>query len=224
MAIHQWPSAEQPRTKLLEKGPESLSDAELLAIFLRTGIAGKNAVELSRDLLHTFGSLRGLIKAQASEVCAVMGMGLAKYAHLRAAAELGRRILKEKLVRGAALCNPEDAGTFLRAQLQDRDREYFAALFLDNANQVIQYEELFVGTVNQCAVYPRHVVKAALAYNASAVIIAHNHPSGNPQPSHADYSLTKQLQEALRHLDIHLLDHMVVGINQCYSMAAAGEL
>lgn len=162
MAIHEWPETERPRERLLSQGPEALSDAELLAIFLRTGIAGKSAVDLARELLHRFGGLRGLLTATRSEFCAARGLGAAKYALLQATLEMGRRHLRERLVRGGPITCPEEIRDFLTARLRDSRREVFAVLFLDNRHRVLQFEELFHGTIDGASVYPREVVRRAL--------------------------------------------------------------
>jgi len=222
MPIHHWPQGEQPREKLLAQGPTALSDAELLAIFLRTGVAGKSAVDLARDLMQTFGSLRSLLNAEHKQLCAFKGMGTTKYVQLQACLELSKRYFKEPLRRGDAIKNPQDTQKYLRAQLRDRHQEVFVCLFLDAANRVISYEELFFGSISATAVYPRQVVKRALFHNANAVIVAHNHPSGVNEPSQADCHLTGQLQQALGLLDIRLLDHLVIGDGPAYSMAEHG--
>src|SRR5690625_2084561 len=197
MAITDWPLAERPREKLLEKGPQSLSDAELLAIFLRTGIRGTTAVDLARQLLIDFGSLRRLLEADLTEFSAHKGLGPAKFAQLQAVLEMGRRHLWERLQRGEALTSPGDTRRFLQAKLRDYPHEVFACLLLDNRHRVIAFEEMFRGTIDAASVYPREIVKLALARNAAAMIVAHNHPSGVAEPSRADEHLTRRLQEAL---------------------------
>lgn len=224
MAISSWPQAERPREKLLERGPGSLSDAELLAIFLRTGVAGKTAVDVARELLVQFGSLRTLLAAEREVLCAVPGLGDAKYAQLMAALEMGRRHLGELLSRGATLGSSRDTRDYLRACLRDRTYEVFCALFLDNRHRVLAFEELFRGTLNGTAVYPREVVKHALRHNAAAVIFAHNHPSGVAEPSRADEILTVRLKEALALVDIQVLDHIVVGDGEMASFSERGLL
>lgn len=224
MAITDWPELERPREKLLERGPEALSDAELLAIFLRTGVPGKTAVDVARDLLSRFGSLRELLAAGVDELCQVPGIGEAKYVQLQAGLEMGRRYLAERLVRGESLSSTADTRQFLQAQLRDRQNEVFCVLFLDNRHRVLVFEELFQGTLNGTAVYPREVVKQALKYNAAAVILAHNHPSGVAEPSRADEQLTSRLKEALALVDIRLLDHLVVGDGEMVSFSERGLL
>jgi DNA repair protein RadC len=224
MPITDWPEAERPREKLLARGAEALSDAELLAIFLRTGVAGKTAVDVARELLAQFGGLRPLLAAEHAVLCAVPGLGNAKYAQLMAALEIGRRHLGEALTRGVALESSRDTREYLRACLRDQAHEVFCGLFLDNRHRVIAFEELFAGTLNGTAVYPREVVKHALRYNAAAVIFAHNHPSGVAEPSRADEVLTARLKEALALVDIRVLDHVVVGDGDMVSFSERGLL
>ena len=224
MPITDWPMAERPREKLLARGPEALSDAELLAIFLRTGVAGKTAVDVARELLVQFGGLRPLLAAERSALCASPGLGDAKYAQLMAALEIGRRHLGERLTRGVALESSRDTRDFLKACLRDLTQEVFCALFLDNRHRVIAFEQLFTGTLNGTAVYPREVVKHALRHNAAAVIFAHNHPSGVAEPSRADEVLTARLKEALALVDIRVLDHLVVGDGDMVSFSERGML
>jgi DNA repair protein RadC len=222
MAITDWPAAERPREKLLANGATSLSDAELLAIFLRTGVRGKSAVDLARDLLSRFGSLRGLLAADREALCAVSGLGEAKYIQLVAALEVGRRHLGARVARGEALQSPRDTLDYLQASLRDRPYEVFCCLFLDNRHRVLAFEELFRGTLNGTAVYPREVVKRALALNAAAAILVHNHPSGVAEPSRADEVLTDRLQEALSLVEVRLLDHIVVGDGETVSFSERG--
>ncbi len=224
MPITDWPKIERPREKLLARGPQVLSDAELLAIFLRTGVAGKTAVDVARELLTQFGGLRPLLAAERAALCAAPGLGDAKYAQLMAALELGRRHLGEALTRGAVLESARDTREFLKACLRDQTHEVFCGLFLDNRHRVIAFEELFAGTLNGTAVYPREVVKHALRHNAAAVIFAHNHPSGVAEPSRADEVLTARLKEALALVDIRVLDHVVVGDGDMVSFSERGLL
>jgi DNA repair protein RadC len=220
MPITDWPAAERPREKLLARGAAVLTDAELLAIFLRTGLAGRTAVDLARDLLGRFGSLRGVLRARREE-CAVPGFGEAKYAQLQAALEIARRNLAEALAGRQALKDPAAVRRLLQARLRDREHEIFAALFLDNQHRVIAFDELSQGTIDGASVYPREVIKAALRHGAAAVIFAHNHPSGVAEPSSADRTLTERLKNALAQVDIRVLDHFVVG-EQVVSFAERG--
>lgn len=211
MAISNWPSAERPREKLLHKGAGSLSDAELLAIFLRTGTAGHTALDLARNLLADFGSLRGILNSSAEQFCRHKGLGEAKYVQLQATLEVARRHLGEELERVDCLTSPCKTSRYLRARLRDYEHEVFVCLMLDNRNRVIVCREMFRGTVDGASVYPREVVKQALADNAAAVIIAHNHPSGVCEPSQADIRITRDLRDAMALVDIRLLDHVIVG-------------
>jgi DNA repair protein RadC len=211
MAISHWPSAEKPREKLLARGASTLSDAELLAIFLHTGVPGLTAVDLSRELLADFGSLRGVLDSGRERLCRRKGLGPAKFALLQAALEIARRHFAEELARGDCLTRPAQTMNYLRARLRDYEHEVFACLMLDNRNRVIALRELFRGTVDGASVYPREVVKQALADNAAAVIFAHNHPSGVCEPSQADIRITERLRQALALVDIRVLDHVIVG-------------
>ncbi len=224
IAIKHWPSAERPREKLLLKGAKALSDAELLAIFLRTGCAGKSAVDLARELLTHFGGLRPLLEARQTEFCQGLGLGQAKYTQLQAVIEMARRHLAETLHKVDVLSSPAAVKQFLRAQLRHKPHEVFAALLLDNQNRLIAYDELFTGTIDGASVYPREVVKKVLAHNAAAVIFAHNHPSGIAEPSRADHAITKRLNEALALIDVRVLDHIIVGDGQEVSFAEQGWL
>lgn len=224
MSIRHWPAAERPREKLLARGPESLSDAELLAIFLRTGTAGSNAIDLSRQLLEQHGGLRACLDLPAKRLETCRGLGPATTALLQAALELGRRYLLADLKRGAVLANPGATRQFLQARLRGYPHEVFACLFLDNRHRVIEYEALFRGTIDGASVHPREVVKAALGHNAAAVILAHNHPSGVAEPSQADLHLTRRLREALGLVDIRVLDHLVIGDGEAVSFAERGLL
>jgi DNA repair protein RadC len=224
MTIADWPVDDRPREKLLAKGPAALSDAELLAIFLRIGVSGKSAVDLARDLLREFGSLSRLCAASAQELCRLPGVGPAKYAQLQAVIEMARRALREKLSSGNALNSPAAVRDYLRLRMQSLPHEVFVALFLDSQNRVIDAEELFRGTLTQTSVYPREVVKRALHHNAGAVILAHNHPSGVAEPSHADETLTQALKQALALVDIRVLDHFIVAGGGVLSFAERGLL
>jgi len=222
MAITDWPEGERPREKLLQKGAASLSDAELLAIFLRTGVTGKSAVDLARELLTRFGNLTQLVAASEADFCETKGMGQAKYVQLQAILEMSRRALKEELQRGDALNSPRAVRDFLQLLLGGRQQEIFVVLFLDTQHRVIASEELFHGTLSQTSVYPREVVKRALAHNAAAVILAHNHPSGVAEPSQSDQHLTTALKQALGLVDVRVLDHFVVSVGQVLSFAEKG--
>jgi len=222
MAITDWPTQERPRERLLAQGAQALSDAELLAIFLRTGVSGKSAVDLARELLHSFGSLTALARASAEEFCAVPGVGPAKYAQLQAVMEMARRALKEQAQRCDALTSPQAVRDYLRLQLASREYEVFMAVFLDTQNRVITMEELFRGTLRETSVYPREVVKRALQLNASALIFAHNHPSGVAEPSRADEVITRTLKQALALVDVRVLDHFIVAAGGGVSLAERG--
>ncbi|WP_299199472.1 DNA repair protein RadC [uncultured Amphritea sp.] len=222
MAITDWPEAERPREKLLRQGAASLSDGELLAIFLRTGVKGCSAVDLARRLLTQFGGLRPLIKADQQAFCQQLGLGPAKYVQLQAVMEISRRCQAEQLQRDSALTSPDLVRDYLQLQLSDRSREVFACLLLDSQHRVICFEELFKGTIDSATVHPREVVKLALSHNAAAMILAHNHPSGIAEPSLADQNITQRIKEALSLVDIRLLDHMVVGAGVTVSLAERG--
>ncbi len=224
MSIKNWPAAERPREKLLHHGCHALSDAELLAIFLRTGTRGKTAVDLARELLHSFGSLRALLTCELDEFVQHKGLGSAKFAQLQAVVEMSRRHLSEALVKTDLLNNPEMTKQFLHAKLRDYQHEVFAVLYLDSQHQVLQFEELFQGSIACATIYPREVVKSALKYNAATIIFAHNHPSGLAEPSQADQQITLKLKSALALVDIQVLDHIVIGDNQCTSFAERGLL
>jgi DNA repair protein RadC len=224
MTIRDLPAQERPREKLLQAGPGSLSDAELLAIFLRTGIPGKSAIDLARDLLETFGGLRALLAAPRKAFCAAPGLGDAKYAQLQAVVEMAQRCLREELGRRDVLTSPRQTRDYLGLRLHAHPHEVFACLFLDNRHRVIAYEELFRGTIDGASVHPREVVRRALHHNAAALILAHNHPSGVAEPSQADRQITQRLQEALSLIDVRVLDHIVVGHNETRSLAEMGML
>jgi DNA repair protein RadC len=224
MAIKDWLIEDRPREKLLQRGSAALTDAELLAIFLRTGVQGKSAVDLARDLLADFGSLKALLDADQQRFCQAHGLGDAKYAQLQAVLEMAKRHFKEVLQRGNALTSPDITRAYLSAQLRGYSYEVFACLFLDNQHRVIQLDELFRGTIDGASVYPREVVKQALHHNAAAVIFAHNHPSGITEPSTADKHITEKLKQALALFDIRVLDHFIIGDGQPYSFAEHGLL
>jgi DNA repair protein RadC len=224
MSILDWPENERPREKMLLRGADALSDAELLAIFLRTGVKGKSAVDLARELLLQFGSLRALLEADRKTFCEGQGLGNAKYILLQATLEMSRRYLSENMLREDTLSSPDHTRRYLMARMRDYRREVFACVFLDNRHRVICYEELFFGTIDCASVHSRELVQQALIHNASAVILAHNHPSGIAEPSHADRELTKQLQKALSLIDVRVLDHIVVGDGTTVSFAERGYL
>ena len=222
MAITDWPEDERPREKLLQKGAAALSDAELLAIFLRVGLPGKSAVDLARELVAHFGTLQRLFSAQPQELYAIKGIGEAKYVQLQAVLEMARRALEEELQHVDVMSSPSAVRRYLQSWLRNRSYEVFVGIFLDTRNQVITTEELFRGTLNQTSVYPREVARRALQLNAAALIVAHNHPSGSAQASAADELLTRQLKAALALLDVALLDHLIVAGNKVISMAEQG--
>lgn len=224
MAIKDWPAAERPREKLLLRGSAALSDAELLAIFLRTGVNGCSAVDLSRQLLATFGSLQSLLSASQEEFCAARGLGRAKFAQLQAVLEMARRHQHERLQERPVLDSAHAARDYLAARLRSESREVFAVLYLNSQHHLLHYEPLFHGTIDAAAVYPREVVSAALKRQAAALIVAHNHPSGVAEPSTADRRITDRLRQALDLVDIRLLDHFVVGRDEVVSFAERGWL
>ncbi|MDD2833676.1 MAG: DNA repair protein RadC [Methylotenera sp.] len=224
MAITDWPASERPREKLVELGAEALSDAELLAIFLRVGVVGKSAVDLARDLLNQFGSLNGIFAASESELSQVHGIGSSKYVQLQAIFEMSRRALNEQLQVRDVFSSPQQVRDYLVLKLGALMREVFLVLFLDAQNRLIGTEELFSGTLTQTSVYPREVVKRAMHYNAAGVILAHNHPSGVVMQSQADELITQQLKQALQLVDVRVLDHFIVAGNQTLSFAERGLL
>lgn len=224
LPIKDWPQSERPREKLMHQGPETLGDAELLAIFFRTGLPGRSALELARDVLAEVGGLRNLLNLSSTELCQIKGIGTAKYVQLQAALELGRRYLMEKLERGRAITNPQISRDYLSMQLRDKEYESFFAMFLDSKHQVIHHGELFRGTIDNASVPVREVVKEALKRNAAAMIVAHNHPSGVAEPSPADKQLTETLYLALGMVGVKLLDHFVVGDSEVVSFAEQGLL
>jgi DNA repair protein RadC len=224
MAIRDWPRDERPREKLLEKGAAALSDAELLAILLRTGTRGSSALDLARDVLKSFRGLRKFIAADRRRFCAVPGLGVARFAELQAAVEISRRQLTESLRAGPSLASPRATCDFLSAKLRDLEHEVFCCLYLDKRHRLIEYEELFRGTIDGASVHPREIVKLALQRNSAAVIVAHNHPSGIAEPSQADELITLRVKEALGLVDIRLLDHIIVGDGVSVSLAERGLL
>lgn len=222
MSIRDWPAAERPREKLLEQGSASLSDAELLAIFLRTGVTGKSAVDLARHLLAEFGSLRALLEADLGSFSRQLGLGPAKFSQLQAVLEMGRRHLAERLRRDSALESPQAVRDYLKSLLRHEHHEVFGCLFMDSKHRMLAFEVLFRGSIDSASVYPRQVVKRALAHNAAAVIFCHNHPSGVPEPSEADRTLTRRLTEALDLIEVGVLDHFIVGDGEPLSMVEHG--
>jgi DNA repair protein RadC len=222
MAIRDWPSDERPREKLLEKGAAALSDAELLAILLRTGTPGHSALDLARDVIKCFRSLRKFIAADRQRFCAVAGLGPARFAELQAAIEIGRRQLTESLKVGPSLGSPRATSDFLIAKLRDLEHEVFCCLYLDKRHRLIHFEEVFRGTIDGASVHPREIVKLALQRNSAAVIVAHNHPSGVAEPSQADELITQRVKEALALVDIRLLDHIIIGDGVSVSLAERG--
>jgi DNA repair protein RadC len=224
MSIKLWPDSEKPREKLLVQGAESLSDAELLAIFLRTGCHGKSAVDVARDCLLNFGGLRQLLHASIDDFCAFPGIGTVKYCTLQAALELGKRYLEQQLKHKPLLNKTDATLKFLTAKLRDSEREIFACLFLDCHYQLICYEELSQGTIDQSRIYPREIVKTALKHNAANVLFAHNHPSGISEASDQDITLTTHLKKSLALVDIDVVDHIIIGENSSLSFLERGWL
>lgn len=224
MGIKDWPQGERPRERLLASGPEALSDAELLAILLRNGTAGRDAVQLARTLLSEVGGLRRLIELPLVEFLHLRGVGAARYVELKAALELGSRYLRAGLEREGVIQSPAAATQYLLARFKHLQREVFACLFLDTRHQVIAFETLFHGTIDAATVHPREVVKRVLQLNAAAVILAHNHPSGVAEPSQADQALTRRLRDALALVDVRVIDHIVTGDGEAASFADRGWL
>lgn len=224
MAITDWPDGERPREKLLGKGAATLSDAELLAIFLRTGVVGKSAVDLARDLLERFYSLNGIFAASVNEITQIHGMGRSKFVQLQAIFEMSRRALLEQMHGRDVLTSPQQVRHYLSMKIGNQPHEVFMALFLDAQHRLLAVEELFRGTLTEARVYPREVVKRALHHNAAAIIFAHNHPSGEPEPSEADQLLTAALKAGLGLVDIRVLDHFIVAGNQTCSFTERGLL
>ncbi len=224
MAICDWPKDERPREKLLKSGPQALSDAELLAIFLRTGTKGQSALDMARNLLLEFGGLRSLLGASRKNFCAIHGLGDAKYCQLQAVLEMAQRHLRENLRRSDALTSPQQTKRYLQLRLQSYPYEVFACLFLDNRHRIITFEELFKGTIDGASVHPREVVRRCLHHNAAAVIFSHNHPSGIAEPSHADQQITQRLKQSLELIDVRTLDHIIVSEVETVSLAERGLL
>lgn len=224
LPIKRWAIDDRPRERLLAKGPEQLSDAELLAVLLGQGAPGMSAVDLARTLVEQFGSLRAILNAAQMDLMKIRGIGNAKASILFAARECSSRYLRERLRPGVSIGSPADSRQFLQASLRDRPHEVFCCLFLDNRHRVLAFDELFRGTIDAAAVYPREVIKQALARNAAAVILAHNHPSGIAEPSQSDQLITRRISDALELVDIRLLDHFIIGDNCCVSLASRGML
>lgn len=222
MSIRDWPAAERPREKLLERGAASLSDAELLAIFLRTGVSGKSAVDLARHLLSRFGSLRALLDANLPSFSGELGLGPAKFAQLQAVMEMARRHMGENLRRSSALTNPMQVRNYIKALLRHEPHEVFGCLFLDSKNRVQAFEALFHGSINMAHVHARQLVKRALVHNSAGVILCHNHPSGICEASQSDIDLTRRLKKALLMVDVTVIDHVIVGDGDPYSMVEHG--
>ncbi len=223
-SIRKWPSKERPREKLLQGGASNLSDAELLAIFLRTGVQGASAVDLATSMLQNFGSLRSILRSSCAEFCHLKGLGPSKYANLQAGLELGARVLAENMTRGETLSSPQVCKDYLMYRLRDKQHESFFVLYLDSKNRLIFSEELFRGTIDSASVPVREVVKESLYHNAAAMIVAHNHPSGVADPSLSDRALTDSLYSALQLVGVRLLDHFVVGDTEVISFAELGLL
>ncbi|MGV8711663.1 MAG: RadC family protein [Nitrosomonas sp.] len=222
MAISDWPISERPREKLLQKGAPHLTDAELLAIFLRTGITGKSAIDLARELLQHFGGLTNIFTASHTSFCQLPGMGSAKYAQLQAVLEMARRALGEELKNGSAMNSPDLVRNYLRLSFANKHHEVFVGIFLDAKHYLIATEELFSGTLTQTSVYPREVIKRTLYHNAAALIFAHNHPSGIAEPSQADKILTQDLKQVLAMIDVKVLDHFIIADGTALSFAEHG--
>lgn len=221
-SIRHWPAGERPRERLLLEGEEKLSDAELLAIFLRTGVAGQSAVDLARALLLKFGGIRGLFRAKREDLNRIKGLGAAKIAQLKAVKELNRRHLKEEAEKGSWAKSPDKTLAFLYQTLRDLEEENFLVVFLNAQNEIIKIENVFKGSLTKSEIYPRQIVNLALKHNASALIFVHNHPSGRPHPSIADKKLTKKMKGICEDLEIRILDHIIVGENGHYSFMDAG--
>lgn len=223
-SIRHWPVRERPRERLFRSGPGHLSDAEVVAILLGRGIAGVSVMELARQLLGRFGGIRGVLNAPTADLESIRGLGPGKSALLTATRECCRRYMEEKLAAGHPIQSPADSQDFLVARLRDQPVEVFCCIFLDNRHRILAFEELFRGTIDNTMVYPREIVRQALQRNAAAVILAHNHPSGVPEPSDADRLITRRIRDALELVDVRLLDHLVVGDGACVSLASRGLL
>ncbi len=224
MAMTDVPVSERPREKLLARGAQALTDAELLAIFVRTGVPGRTALEIAHDIIAEFGGLVELLQASKKHFCNTRGLGPAKYAQLAAVLEMAKRYQFNKAENGAFLESPDAVKSLVALEMRELEHEVFACLFLDNRHRLITYEALFRGTIDSASVYPREVVKAALACNAAAVVLAHNHPSGVAEPSRADIDITARLKKALNLIDVRVLDHIIVGGNYQVPLAERGEM
>lgn len=222
MAIKDWPESERPRERMLRQGAQSLSDAELLAIFLRVGVTGRSAVDLAGDLIERFRGINALFSAPLSEFRSIKGLGEAKYVQLMAAHELARRALEEQIRRDTVLTSPDQVRDYLRLRIGHLPHEVFFGLFLDAQHRLLAAQELFRGTLCQTSVHPREIVKRALALNAAAVVFAHNHPSGVAEPSRADELLTRSLKDALQLVEVRVLDHLIVAHGDTMSFAERG--
>ena len=224
MNIKDWPSSEQPREKLLAQGAESLSDIELLAIFLRTGIRGKNVMTLSRELISEYGGLKNLITANHQEFTSHKGLGTSKYVQLQASLELAKRYLRERLCKGQQIRGSDDTKDFLSMELGSETAEVFACMFLDNKHRLLSFQKMFRGTINNAQIHIREIVRQALLENSAAVIVAHNHPSGDCHPSNEDVHITQSIYKALEMMDMSLLDHCIIGNGEVYSFAEHHQL
>ena len=222
MSIRDWPAEERPREKLLTRGAAALTDAELLAVLLRSGTVRRSALDNARDILQSFGSLRRLIASDRQRFCAQPGLGTVRFAELQAALEIARRQYAEDLRTGPVLAAPRATRDFLFSHIRDLEHEVFCCLFLDNRHRLLHFIELFRGTIDGASVHPREIVKLALRHNSAAVIVAHNHPSGIAEPSQADELITHKIRDALALVDIRLLDHIVVGDGVAVSLAERG--
>ena len=224
MGINQWPESQRPRERLIRHGANVLSDAELLAVFLRVGVKGKSAVDLGRDILSEFGSLQSLFNASLKVFSKLHGLGSAKYAQLQAVLELARRSISEDLQENNPLSSPQAVKHYLQLSLGHKEYESFTVLFLNTKNHLIASEEMFKGSLSHASVYPREVVKASLRHNAASLILAHNHPSGSCEPSAADLALTQTLKQSLELVDVRVLDHIIVTHQSAYSFAEHGQI
>lgn len=224
MKMLEWAQQERPREKLLQFGAATLSDAELLAILINTGIKGRSALALASDAIQKFGGLQGMFFASQKQLTQQSGIGDAKYALIHACCELFKRSMAEQISKQSSFTHADDASNYLRAQLAQQQREVFAMLMLDSQHQLIAYREMFKGTINSAAVYPRELVKQAIEDNAAAVILAHNHPSGVAEPSQADIQITQRIKQAFALIDVVVLDHFVIGHSNAVSFAQRGLL